>query len=122
MTGPVRINLASLTPDDIAKLREMLRTQPGQRRPETLAAIAERDRLIRALAITCFADLCRHQQSVRIHDALVRYAATTWVRARVDVECRHADHRRRLLWQILKTRGGHVPAVRTIDDILAGCD
>jgi hypothetical protein len=119
MTGPVRINLASLAPNDIAKLREMLRTQPGQRRPETMAAIAERNRLICELAATYYPGLCRNQQSARIHDELARYASTTWTRTRADLVCRHRDDRRRLIWQILKLRGGHVPCERLINDILA---
>src|SRR6266702_3124517 len=120
MTAPFRINLASLAPDDIAKLREMLRTQPGQRRLETLAALAERDRLIRELAATCYPGLNRNQQSVRIHDELARYRGATWTRTRADAECRHGDRRRRLLWAILKARGGHVPCSRLINEILAG--
>ncbi|SRR6266702_5390984 len=120
MTAPFRINLASLAPDDIAKLREMLRTQPGQRRLETLAALAERDRLIRELAATCYPGLNRNQQSVRIHDELARYASTTWMRTRADLTCRHVDRLRRLIWQILKARGGHVPCPRLINDMLAG--
>ncbi|WFU34072.1 hypothetical protein QA635_06430 [Bradyrhizobium brasilense] len=118
MTGPVRIDLTSLSPDDLAALREDLRTKPGERTAETRAALAERDRLVRELAATCFSNLCRHQQSVRIHDDLARYAATTWTRTCSDTACRHADRRRQLIWAILKARGGHVPSVRLIDDIL----
>lgn len=120
MTAPVPIDLAELSPQQLADLRQALRTRPGQRSPETLAAIAERDRLVRELAATYFPGLSRNQQSVRIHAELSRYAATTWVRARADAECRHGDRRRRLLWAILKARGGHVPCARLINDILAG--
>ncbi|MCK1669671.1 MULTISPECIES: hypothetical protein [unclassified Bradyrhizobium] len=119
MTAPVRIDLAALSANELAALRDALRTRPGQRTPETLAALAERDRLVRELAARCYPGLCRHQQSMRIHDELARYASTTWTRTRADLVCRHRDDRRRLIWQILKMRGGHVPAVRTINDILA---
>ena len=115
----VRIDVTTLAAADLADLRQALHTQPGQRRPETLAAIAERDRLIRELAATCFPTLTRNQQSMRIHAELARYASTTWTRTRADLECRHRDDRRRLIWQVLKARGGHFPSVRTINQILS---
>ncbi|WP_141713675.1 hypothetical protein [Bradyrhizobium elkanii] len=99
-------------------MRQQLRGKPGQRSSETKAALAERDRLVRELAASCYPGFCRHQQAVHIHNDLARYSST-WVRTRADAECRHADRRRRLLWQMLRLRGGHVPSVRLLDDVLA---
>ncbi|GAB9242095.1 hypothetical protein BDS110ZK12_39380 [Bradyrhizobium diazoefficiens] len=112
------LDIGSLTVGDLAVLRGALRTQPGQRSPETLAAIAERDRLIRELAATYFPGLSRNQQAKAIRRDLLRYAGGEWRRTRSDEVCRHRDDRRRLIWQILELRGGHVPAVRTIFGIL----
>lgn len=118
MPKPLRIDLASASPAELAELRAALRTKPGERSAETKAALAERDRLVRELAATCFSALTRNAQAIAIHTELQRYAATTWVRTRGDAACRHADRLRRLLWAILKVRGGHVPKERRLRDIL----
>lgn len=54
MTAPVRIDLASLSPEDLVRLREMLRTRPGQRSPETQAAITMQHRLIVEVALNFY--------------------------------------------------------------------
>lgn len=128
MSAPIRIDPASLVSlregsldaADAARLADALRVKPGARSWATRAALVERDRLICEFAATYYPGLCRNQRSVRIHAELARYASTTWVRTRADFVCRHRDDRRGLIWQILKTRSGHVPCSRLINDILAG--
>ncbi|SDG35353.1 hypothetical protein SAMN05216338_10015 [Bradyrhizobium sp. Rc2d] len=110
--------IARFSADELAALRAALHTEPGQRRPETQRAIQERDRLLRRFAARYYPGFTRNQQAKAIHAELRRYAGSTWLRSRVDRECRHRDDRRRLIWQILQLRGGHVPAVRTIFGIL----
>lgn len=104
MTAPFQINPASLTPDDIAKLREMLRTQPGQRSLETRANIERSDILICEYARRFYPGATRNQQAECTARDLARYEATSWQHARAEIECPHKDARRRLLWQILKLR------------------
>lgn len=116
MTIP--IDLADLSPQQLAELRQAMRTQRGQRTLETQRAIQERDTLIRRFAARYHTGFTQNQQSKAIHAELRRYAGSTWQRSRADRECRHHDDRRRLIWQILQLRGGHVPAVRTIFGIL----
>ncbi|MGX1353001.1 hypothetical protein AB7M49_006610 [Bradyrhizobium elkanii] len=107
-----------MSPDELLQLAETLRVKPGERSLATRAALAERDRLVRELAATCFPGLTRNQQAEAIHVALSRYHAGAWRRECSDPECRHAaTDRRALLWQILKARP-HVPAPRTINGIL----
>ncbi|TQF30010.1 hypothetical protein [Bradyrhizobium sp. UNPA324] len=110
--------IARLSADEVAALRLALHTEPGRRRPETLAALSERDDLIRTLAATYYPGLSRNQQAKAIRRDLLRYAGGEWRRTRSDEVCRHRDNRRVLYWRILRLRGGHVPAVRTIFGIL----
>lgn len=135
MTMPVKIDRAALdnlvrqdgsidrdalSPADLIALREALRPRPGERSPETEIAIAERGRSVRELAARFYPGLSRHRQAMAIGADLRRYAGLQWVRTRSDQQCRHPDDRQKLFWKILKSRGGHVPSVRTCDDILAG--
>ncbi|MGL3108900.1 hypothetical protein [Bradyrhizobium sp. BR 1432] len=114
----IRLDVAELTLAELADLRDQLRAKPGERSVETKLAIKQRGSLIREFAARYYPNLTRNQQAEAIHAELRRYAGSTWLRTRADLECRHRDDRRRLIWEILKLRGGHVPAVRTINDIL----
>jgi hypothetical protein len=119
MTAPLRLDPAALSLDDLIELTEALRVAPGQRSLATRAAIAKRDELIRELARRFYPGLSRNRQAEAIHRELSRYATSTWLHTRADLECRHRDGRRRLFWKILEVRGGWVPSVRLLNEILA---
>lgn len=61
--------------------------QQGQRKPLTLALLAERDSLIRQAAAEFFPGQSARRQAVEIHRAIGRYAATSWPRDRSAVVC-----------------------------------
>jgi hypothetical protein len=88
VTAPVRIDLASLSPEDLARLREMLRTRPGQRSPETQAAITMQHRLIVEVALKFYMGSRNHRAEC-VHRDLGRYQATAWQRYRAHPECHH---------------------------------
>lgn len=117
----VRINIGALSLAEVADLREQLRTRPGQRRPETRKVLDESDDLIRQFAARYYPSFTRNQQTKAACAELHRYAGGTWLRTRADLECRHRDDRRQLIWKILKLRGGRAPRERTVNGILAGC-
>jgi hypothetical protein len=119
MTAPIRINPALLSLDELVQLADALRVKPGERSLATRAAIATRDELIRELGRRFYPGQSRNQQAEAIHRELQRYAGSSWLRTRADLECRHRDARRPLVWKILKVRGGNVPSVRLLNDILA---
>ena len=54
MSGPIPFDPASLSLDELVRLREMLRVRPGQRSLETRVAIEQRHKLIGELAHTCY--------------------------------------------------------------------
>ncbi|MGY3614845.1 hypothetical protein [Bradyrhizobium sp. USDA 10063] len=118
MTVPIWLDLASLSLDELAALRDALRTKPGQRSPETRAAIERSDNLICEYARRFYPGLTRNQQAEHTARDLARYETTSWQHARADVECPHNDARRQLLWRILKERGRAL-RVRAITEILS---
>ncbi|KWV50486.1 hypothetical protein AS156_14265 [Bradyrhizobium macuxiense] len=113
----VRIDLSALSADDLCQLAGALRVAPGQRSLATRAALRQSDDAIRELA--AFYPGTRNAQARAIHADLQRYAGSTWARTRGDVECRHGDRRRVLIWRILQFRGGRAPCVRLINGILS---
>jgi hypothetical protein len=117
MTAPVRIDLSALSPDELSRLRELLRVRPGQRSLETRAALAQRDDLIREYGRRFYPGLSKNRQAECIHRDLNRYATSAWQRHRSDVECPHRDARQQMLWQILKARDW-VPSHSLIQKIL----
>ena len=56
---------------------------PGQRKWQTCAALAERDRLLREAAKRFLGGLSVAAQAERLHKALSRYCASAWRRERV---------------------------------------
>ncbi|WP_136626026.1 hypothetical protein [Bradyrhizobium macuxiense] len=102
MTAPVRINLNSLSLDDVAALREALRTRPGQRSLETRAGHERRHSLIREFAGRFCPGLSRNAQAERIEREMSRYESSSWQTARSQAVCPHRDARRQLLWAIFK--------------------
>ncbi len=94
---------------------------PGQRRPSTLARLAERDKLYRRAAREFFPGLKPAKQALELHRAFSRYETTAW---RFDkggtVTCppQHAGTVRALAWEILHLTG-RVQSERSIRQILA---
>ncbi|MGY3605138.1 MULTISPECIES: hypothetical protein [unclassified Bradyrhizobium] len=88
---------------------------PGRRLPETLAVLAERDRLLVEAATRHLAHLSNAAAAKHLHRALCRYREGAWQRDRVAIECpaRHLGKFNAVLWAILKLRD-HVPSERTI--------
>ncbi len=92
----------------------------GKRSPETYAALAERDRLVRALAARFFGGMSLLAQARQVHVELSRYASSAWVLERVLDECpqRHLGRAREFAWHILRTRD-YIPSVRALRRTLA---
>lgn len=105
-----------MSPDDLAALREELRTKPGQRSLETRASIALQHRLLVEAALRFYVGSRNHRAEC-IHRDLGRYQASTWQRHCADLECSHADARLRLFWRILKAHD-RVPGVSYLNRIL----
>jgi hypothetical protein len=105
MTAPVRIDLASLSPDELARLSDALRVAPGQRSWSTRARLCERDDLIRVAARSHFwpnataADFARAFR----HD-LARYHTGAWRRDRCCKACpaKYVGTRMQILWHVLR--------------------
>ena len=98
-----------------------LRPGPGQRRPSTLARLAERDKLYRRAAREFFPGLKPAKQAHELHRAFSRYETTAW---RFDkggtVTCppQHAGTVRALAWEVLNLTD-RVQSERSIRQILA---
>ena len=60
---------------------------PGQRKWQTCAALAERDRLLREAAERFLGGLSVAAQAECLHKALSRYCASAWQRERVCEQC-----------------------------------
>jgi hypothetical protein len=87
----------------------------GHRRPETLAAIDERDRLMGEAVARFMPGESSRGAARRLHEALERFSAGAWRRERGASSCppRHAGRIEAVLWEILRARD-HVPSVGTI--------
>lgn len=118
MIAPTRFDLASLSLDDLATLREALRTKPGQRSLETQVTLRVRDDLIREYATRYYPGRSRNEQSRCVARDLNRYEFSAWQNARAADECPHRDPCRQLLWRILKAWPVHPKASR-ISQILS---
>ncbi len=93
----------------------------GHRLPETLAALARRDELIRQAAERFFSDASDHEAARLLHQALERYAGCAWQRERSAPECppRHAGRLTASCWHILHAVD-RVPSEPLIRKIIAG--
>jgi hypothetical protein len=96
-----------------------LKRSPGQRTWHTCAALAERDRLLRAAAAR-FAGLSITEQAMALHKELSRYHASAWQRERAHDRCpdRHLGTIHEFLWRALKAHD-HVLAPRSLRLVLA---
>jgi hypothetical protein len=92
----------------------------GHRLPETLAALARRDRLICEAVERFFPDLHNHEAAWRLHQALERYAGCAWPRERAapGMPLRRVGKLTGLCWHILDAVE-YVPSARTIRFILS---
>ncbi|MGY3496685.1 prophage antirepressor-like protein [Bradyrhizobium sp. USDA 4502] len=115
----VRLDLNSLTATEVAELRDALRTRPGERSPETKAALRASDAAIRELT-AFYHGRSRWAVAGEIASALSRYSTSEWVRTKADATCRHRDRKRQLIWIALKMRGGRAPSAWLINNILRG--
>lgn len=92
----------------------------GRRRPDTLAALAERDRLLRQWASRFLPDASHAAAARIIYAELSRYCASGWrfERTAEQVPSRHRGRPRELAWMILCTKD-NIPAERSIRRTLA---
>ena len=98
-----------------------IRPGPGQRRPSTLARLAERDKLYRRAARESFPGLKPAKQARELHRAFHQYETTTWRRGeRAKLTCppRHDGTVQAIAWEILHLTG-RVQSERSIRQILA---
>ena len=84
----------------------------GHRRPETLAALARRDELIRLTVAVYFPGSSANDAAHRLHTALHRYECGAWRRDRVSDVCpsRHTGRINGHCWQILPRDRAHAEA------------
>jgi hypothetical protein len=92
----------------------------GHRTPETLFALAERNRLLVEAATLYFPLMSKSEAACRLHVALSRYEAGAWRRARAldEIPARHVGCLAGHCWRILRARD-HTPSSRSIRLILA---
>lgn len=78
----------------------------GKRTAQTIEALAERDRLVRAMAARFFGGMSALTAATAIHCELTRYQSSAWTFERVLDECpqRHRGRLREFTWRILKAR------------------
>src|SRR4051794_34146505 len=96
-------DISKYSREEIADLKGQLKVKPGQRSPETRAALREHGALVRELARSYPGS--RRKKAKAVHNALSRYEANAWVRERGDAVCNHPPGSARALrWHILKTR------------------
>ena len=93
----------------------------GHRLPETLAALARRDELIREAVERFFPGASGHEAARLLHQALGRYACAAWQRERSAAECpaRHVGRLSELCFHILRAVD-RVPSEPLIRKIIAG--
>lgn len=87
----------------------------GRRLPETLAALAARDDLIRVARARFWPDASEREAATQIAVSIARYGATAWVRERLadQVPTRHAGRPAAIWWKLLSIRD-HVPSPETV--------
>jgi hypothetical protein len=86
----------------------------GHRRPETLAALDERDRLLSECASRFMPGDSARAAAHRMHDALVRYQCGPWRRERTSSGMpAHRHGPGAYYWRLLKVRD-YVPSERVI--------
>ncbi|MFL9826940.1 hypothetical protein [Rhodoplanes sp. SY1] len=87
----------------------------GRRLPETLAALAARDDLIRTAREKFWPDATEREAATQIAAGIARYAASAWVRERLadQVPTRHAGRPAAIWWKVLSIRD-HVPSPETV--------
>lgn len=85
------------------------------RLPSTLAALAERDRLLRVAAARFCVGLSENASATKLAAELQRFRSTAWRRDASQPTCphRHAGSLREILYQILRTRDAPI-SPRTI--------
>jgi hypothetical protein len=93
----------------------------GHRLPETLAALARRDELIREAVQRLFQGASGHEAARLLHQALERYASCAWQREQSAPECpsRHVGRLTASCWHILDAVD-RVPSEPLIRKIIAG--
>lgn len=106
-------------PASVVNAEPLLRG-PGRRLPGTMAAIAERDALLREVARLHFPAVSQREQARRVHDALCRYQSGAWRRERAEAEgaARHHGKINAHCHAILSLRD-HVPSEGAIRRALA---
>lgn len=87
----------------------------GRRLPETLAALAARDDLIRIARARFWPDASEREAAREIAAGIARYTGTAWVRERLadQVPTRHAGRPAAIWWKLLSIRD-HVPSPETV--------
>ena len=93
---------------------------PGERTPQTLLLIDERDELVRAAARFFGAGLSDRELARRLRHVLSVYREGRWRRDRSEPTCptRHRGRLDEVLWMILKTRDA-VPSERLLRLVLS---
>ena len=79
---------------------------PGERTPQTLLLLDERDALLREAALRFCIGMSDRQAAKYLRSALLRYQTGRWRRDRSETLCpmQHRGKLTELLWMILKTR------------------
>ena len=92
----------------------------GQRSPQTLLAISERDALLREAARRYCTGMSDRAAAAMLRIALLRYRGGRWRRDRSEATCpvQHHGKLTALLWRILRTRDA-VPSAMTIRRAIA---
>lgn len=92
----------------------------GKRTAQTIEALAERDRLVRAMAARFFGGMSLLAQARQVHVELSRYASSAWTYERVvdELPSRHIGRAREYAWRILRVRD-YVPSIRALRRTLA---
>jgi hypothetical protein len=99
----------------IMPLDDALVDRRGHRRPETLHALDERDRLFSECAVRFMPGDSSRRAAHRLREVLLRYSAGPWRRERASeaLPLHRRDGVEGYCWQILRVRD-HVPSVGTI--------
>jgi hypothetical protein len=102
-----------------APLRHGDLTGRGHRTAQTLLALAERDRLLRAAADRYCTGMSDRAAAAMLYVKLTRYREGRFRRSRAEPTCplQHLGRLDALLWAILRNRD-HIPSERSIRRIL----
>lgn len=92
----------------------------GHRSFETMASLAERDRVLREMACVYFPGSSQREAARYMCRTVFRYATGPWRRERIEPECppRHAGRINWHCWHLLKAHD-RVPSIGTIRRVLA---